>query len=474
MWIRIAALYLAILATGAQAQSTIYKRHTIEDSLPGAAFVVAGNLIGGDRPEMVVSSFGELVAGPEGTIIPEAGKLTLFKNASGINYPNGPLRQWQQIPIFDEAAGITFPNRPTLADVDEDGDLDVIVPGGYFFDTFAGNSRGSLTWWENQAVGRRWVRHDLLSNSPFSFHSVLYEDFTGDGIADIVTTGEDAGDASDAFDDVVETMIIPGLGGAEFGAPMTIGNGGGSLLTAYDVNEDGLMDVVSPQFFGLPLGQPFIPVDNRNAGIASFVWFENMGDGSFLHHAIGVDQGPGFAIVPVENLLGDGVTRFIAANHTNQNVAFRPFSEYPEPAVYEFTPADDPRELWSVRTLTGPAHFPVEGPIGQAAPGYLGAGDLNGNGRLDIAVSGDGARGVYWMEQGEDGNFVTRQFPSSDGYGQAGGPVITDLNNSGVLEVVFASFDQNAVSIWAQCDRRKRVTGGLFGMLVDNLSDPGC
>ena len=54
------------------------------------------------------------------------------------------------------------------------------------------------------------------------------------------------------------------------------------------------------------------------------------------------------------------------------------------------------------------------------------------------------------MEQLEDGSFVTHQLPASDGYGQAGGPVVMDLNRSGSNEVVFSSFDENAVSIWSR------------------------
>jgi hypothetical protein len=78
------------------------------------------------------------------------------------------------------------------------------------------------------------------------------------------------------------------------------------------------------------------------------------------------------------------------------------------------------------------------------------AGHLNDDNRLDIAVSGDGSRAVYCMEQQADGSFFTRQFPDSTAYGQAGGPVIMDLNRSDTNEVIFSSFDQNALSIWSR------------------------
>ena len=153
--------------------------------------------------------------------------------------------------------------------------------------------------------------------------------------------------------------------------------------------------------------------------------------------------------MPAPNLLGDGVTRWIATNHTNPNVAFPPFALYPRPAVYELTPGADPTQPWAVRTLSAPNDFPVTGGVGQASPGAAVAGDLDDDGRLDIAVSGDGSRAVYWMQQQPDGTFVTEALPDSVGFGQSGGPVILDSNRSGTNETIFSSFDQNALSIWA-------------------------
>jgi hypothetical protein len=443
-----AAASLTAIAGTAMAEDPGYTRTTIEDNLAGTAFVVGGNVAGNPRTELVVSAFGELGFGPQGPIIPDAGTVTLYKNAEPGNAPNGQIVDWETTVIVGEDATITFPNRPQLADINEDGDLDVIVPGGYFFDSFLGQARGSLTWWESKGNATSWIRHDVVTGTPFSYHSAVYDDFNGDAVSDIVTVAEDAGNPQDPADDVVQLQLFAGNGDGTFAAPVVLAAGGGGLIEAYDVDDDGDLDIVSPQYFGAVSGQPFVPVFARDASVASFVWFENLGGGSFAKHAIGVDQGPSFAIVPVENLLGDGVTRWIATNHTNQNIPFPPFVLYPEPAVYEFTPGPDPRQHWSVRTLSAPGDFPVTGSVGQAAPGFANAGQLNDDGRLDIAVSGDGARGVYWMEQLEDGTFITRQLPDSDGYGQSGGPVIDDLNRSGENEIVFGSFDQNAVSIW--------------------------
>ena len=83
-------------------------------------------------------------------------------------------------------------------------------------------------------------------------------------------------------------------------------------------------------------------------------------------------------------------------------------------------------------------------------PGAASAGDLNDDGLIDIAVAGDGSRAVYWMEQQPDGTFVTEQLADSDAYGQNGGPVILDFNNSGTNEVAFGSYDQNTLALWGQ------------------------
>lgn len=453
---------MTAFATSAAAEENDFAKITIDNTLKGTAFVVDGNLAGLRRkPELVVSAFGEFAFGEFGPIPPAAGTVTMFKKQGWRR--NGQLDNWEMVTIVSEAENITFPNRPTIANVKGciknqercdrragRGRHDVIVPGGYFFDTFIGQARGSITWWENTQNGNEWIRHDVVTDSPFSYHSALYEDFNGDGIKDIMSTGEDAGNPQAPEDDVIELHLFAGTEEGDFVGPQTVSIGGGGLIEAYDVDEDGDMDVVSPQFFGPVSGQPFVPVFARDASVASFVWFENLGDGTFAKHAIGVDQGPGFAIVPVADLLGDGVTRWIATNHTNQNVDFPPFSLYPEPAVYEFTPGEDPRQPWAVRTLSAPGDFPVQGSVGQAAPGFANAGHLNDDDLLDIAVSGDGARGVYWMEQQADGTFITKQLPESEGYGQSGGPVIRDLNRSGQNEVVFGSFDQNEVSIWSK------------------------
>lgn len=89
-------------------------------------------------------------------------------------------------------------------------------------------------------------------------------------------------------------------------------------------------------------------------------------------------------------------------------------------------------------------------------------------------MSGDGARSGYWLQQRDGWRFVTHQWPGSRDDGQASMPITMDLNNSIVLEVVFASIDKNSVSLWARFERQKRVRGGLLAVMAEGLLDPDC
>ncbi|MCL3817285.1 FG-GAP repeat domain-containing protein [Aeromicrobium wangtongii] len=448
-----AALVLATVVAAQAAAPTdpatpaSFSRIDVDTKLTGAAFSVSGDVFGTGKQDLVVTAFGAFTGSGQTSTPPAAGTVQIYR-------PGATLKRWTKVPVVTEADGITFPNQPTLADVNGDGATDVIVPGGYFFDTYSPapqvppKNRGSITWWENKGEGKAFVRHDVVTASPFSYHAVQLADLDGDGIKDMVTTGEQGKSPQSPADDIVELQYLKGrldgaTGARTFDAPAALGANGGSLPVVSDVDRDGKPDIVSAQYFGA--GQP------------SYLWFKQSGTptggaltaDNFTMHAISSEQGPGFQIKLVPNLRGDGIDRWVGTNHLSYPLTA------PEGGVFELTPTAAITEPWTSTRLAGP--FSPRPTFGQAAPGVFGSGDLDGDGDVDLALSGDGDRRLFWVEQTGTNGFVTHVLEDYDGtttsvpgMGQAGGAVVADLDGNGTNEMAFSSFDQNTVAVYVR------------------------
>ena len=463
----------ALLAPVAQADPPVdpavaasFTRTNVDPSITGAAFTVAGRVFGAEK-NLVTSGFGTFMFGaPTG-----GGTLQVYR-------PGGNVGVWNKVTVFGAAANIITPNQPTIADVDGDGDNDLIVPGGYFFDTYdppgpaVPQSRGSLTWWENTGPSTAFVRHDVIAPvQPWAYHGAEFADLDGDGNKDILTVGEQGVSPSTPADDLVEMQLFPGNGDGTFDAPVPIASTGGSLPVVHDVNGDGRLDIVSAQYFGFPNGPAAVSVP-------SYRWYEQTGaiapggltSANFTAHTIATfgQTANGFQIKPVPNFHGDGKLGWVATNHMSKlgpGGSFLPASE----SVYELTPGAHKTQPWAITTLSNPAdpadRMAARAAAGSAAPGVFGYGDIDGDGDVDLAVSGDGdelvvgtcqasntcARRLFWIEQKAGGAFVQHTLTGPDErFGQAGGAVVADLDGDGDNELAFSSFEQNTLAIWTR------------------------
>ncbi len=179
----------------------------------------------------------------------------------------------------------------------------------------------------------------------------------------------------------------------------------------------------------------------------------------------------GFQIRPVPGFRGPGTISWIGTNHMNR--CLQPF--LPAEQVLELVPPADPRQPWTPLTLSTPATSTPTCPpdytdgtlpiypgdditsrpgYGQGAPGVFGYGDIDGDGDLDLAVSGDGDRRLFWIEQLAGGATRLHRL-TSDGeqFGQSGGAAVQDLDGDGAAELVFSSFDRDTVAIWKRRPR---------------------
>lgn len=464
-----------------------FTRLNLDTGVQGASFTSVGEVFEGEQ-NIVTSGFGALGAYgmPAG-----GGTVQVYR-------PRANLGDWRKVSIADASAGLIFPNRPTIADVNGDGRQDVIVPSGYFFDTnpqlpTGPANRGAITWFENQGLAvdgtpLPFLHHEVISDQPGSYHGVELVDLDGDGIKDLVSTAEQGKVPSNTADDVVELQFFKGAADHTFAAPVTLSDHGGSLPVVHDVNGDGRLDVVTAQYFDTaPIPGP------ESAANPTFLWLEQVGDASaglgaanFVPHTIatlahtpagGRGVGMGFQIRPVLGFRTPGVVSWIGTNH--QNRCAQPYLPHEE--VIEFVPGADPRNQWSLTSLSVPAEpsanptacdpdykanttlFPTGDEItsratqGQGAPGVFGHGDVDGDGDIDLLVSGDGDRRLFWIEQRADGSTVQHTLTDpGEEFGQAGGAVVADLNGDGRNELVFSSFDRNTVALW------KRTGGGPF------------
>ncbi|MGI9579285.1 MAG: FG-GAP repeat domain-containing protein [Microthrixaceae bacterium] len=379
-----------------------FTEHTVA-SVPRAAFVVAGDVTGGAGDELVSTSFGAGTSSPGTVSLHELG---------------ADLGDWTTTPIVTASDDIAFPNDPTITDVDGDGDADVIVPAGFFLCELSFSPCGSLQWFEQD--GGSWIRHQVVDpgNARF-YHSAKLADVDGDGLDDLVTVSETSSSARAEW-------FAGTVGPDRFETtPKVIGSGGGSLVVIHDVDGDGDEDVVSPQLFG-------------GSGV---VWFERTADpspasptGEWTRHKA-VNFGAGFAIEHIEDLLGDGVDRWVATNHVANAGA----------GVFVVDQAADPTDPWATTRVSKGIQVDSVQP-GDLAPGFFGVGDIDGDGENDIAVSGDGDPRIFWLRQEADDSFST--FVLDDDMGQAGGALVLDLDGNGTNEMVFSSYENDVIKIY--------------------------
>ncbi len=393
----------------------------------GPAGALPVDLDGDGRLELLVNEFGERPddAGP--IEFPAGGLSIYWREGDGLGGEGEG--SWRREVVLDADDSLYFPNDITAEDLDLDGDVDLIVPVGFFVCEFAPRIGpcGALLWLEQTDGG--WQQHDIVPNGDARFyHRGIPVDFDGDGIVDIVTVAEQQEHA--------EAQWYRGIGPGEFEPEATvIGAGGGSLPVVHDVDGDGDLDVGSAEFF--------FPG-------ASYVWFENTADdatgpGPFTRHVMNDELGRAIQLEVVPDLEGDGRDGWVGSNHVNT------VTGEPEPpsVVSLLTPPADPSGPWEHRAISeGIESRPTEGLAFQAAPGVFGHGDIDGDGDQDLAVSGDGDDRVFWLEQTAPGTFETHVLAA--GFGQAAGGAVADLDGDGRAEIVFTSYETQQLVIFTR------------------------
>ncbi|MFW5740610.1 MAG: FG-GAP repeat domain-containing protein [Myxococcota bacterium] len=399
-----------------------FAAHVVDANAAGPAFAEVLDLNDDGKLDILVSMFGNL-----GMSIPDGEVRAYLQGAT--------LDDWTVEALLPPSAGYRWPNGLTLFDIDGDGDQDVFVPFGFLVCDaipLAGPC-GALIWMENTPSG--WTIHEIVPDgNELFFHHVDFADIDGDGIRDAITVGERKPTFGES---VAKLMWFKGTAsGDRFEkTPIEVGDGAGSIPTAVDLDGDGDVDVVSAEYF--------------RPDAASFVWMENPGDATqpFTRHVIADDVGPSIQLTLVPDLYGDGVLRAIGSNHTNtQDDPSAPESavyvlDVPEPSAVK-TVAAWPKVKISQGIVSDKS--PMFAPM--AAPGIFGHGDIDGDGDIDVLLSGDGDPHVYWLRQMGPGQFETHVLDPQ--LKQAGGMKVVDLNGDGKNELIVTGYEANVVRVY--------------------------
>jgi len=387
---------------------------TVIDAAPDKpAFVGAEDLDGDGYKELIVSKFAN--SGPTG-----AGYVDIYKMATPGNF-----MAWNKTRVLEN---IKFPAVTSYKDIDGDGDLDIIVPGGFLACT--PGSCGMMAWLEQTPGG--WVNHTLVSGQQRFYHHADWADIDGDGIKDLVACGEEKGLFGDG---TTETHYFKGNTTADRFAktPVKIFSPGlGSVPSLHDIDNDGDLDLFSGEYFG-------------SAG--SFAWLRNKGgnggqESNWEKFYIDNQHGKAIQFSFIENLCGDGQLRAVGANHTNTMDT----PTDPVEAVYLYEIPADPTQPWPFTKISDNMQSrksPMMAP--QGAPGVFAWGDIAGDSDIDIIVSGDGNPTFFWLEQTAPCQFTQKIFAENL---PQGGVAVADFDKNGLPEVVTASYEANQLLLW--------------------------
>lgn len=236
------------------------------------------------------------------------------------------------------------------ADLNGDGRMDLAL--GQF-----GYDQGEISWLE-QTGPWEFQRHVLLDLS--GAINVCIADFNGDGTPDIVAL------ISQQWE---EMYFFPNDGAGHFQTKRIWGSTnedyGSSGISLSDLNRDGLIDIIYTNGDGF--GPAATPGPRPWHGVQ---WFENKGDGNFRFHRIGPLPG---AYSPIAvDLDGDGATDIVASaayadwNNQNRSVA----------SLVWFR--NDGRMNFEPRVLTRTPKDLIT----------LAAGDFDGNGQPELVTGG--------------------------------------------------------------------------------------
>ena len=398
-----------------------FEKVTISDQ-KGAAWLKPVDLDGDGFDEYLVTCLSEGLGFSFPPVGP--GGAYILKRDGGLP-TDGTLGTWSTRTQFSRWANIGWPNISQLFDIDNDGIEDWVIGAG-----FIPKPEGRIVWMKgelNDGALSFGEPQDLDVPEAGWYHEAIPVDLDSDGDTDFVTTNN-ATSIDGPGGSILEWFENDGIEGVASFTRHFIAERGGTVIVAYDVDNDGDEDLILPQFFE---GDALIWMEQT--GVAGSAWAE---------HRIDNTTGKGF-MVELADMNGDGQLDLLYGNHNHQDA-----EELSERVMglywWEFPPAGEVAGLsdWSDYQHTVYEGFEVDkdDPVKYGAPGVFSTGDIDGDGDLDVTVSGDGDLGLYLLVQQDPDTFdkvlVDYGVPNS------GSQFMTDLDGDGDQDIIWALYGE--------------------------------
>jgi hypothetical protein len=298
--------------------------------------------------------------------------------------------------VIDSGAGIDGPISVKSADLDGDGDLDVLAASSY---------DDRISWYENDGSGNFGSQNSITTAANYA-HRVTAADLDGDGDVDVISAS--------SFDDRIAWYENDGSG--NFGPQQTI-----TLLanlaynvTYADIDSDGDLDILSASAYdGL------------------IAWYENDGSANFGSQQTISSLAPGARSVYTADIDNDGDIDVLSASSYDDRIAW-----YPNDGLGNFGAQQ------TISTLADGA-FSVK------------AADLEGDGDMDVLAACSSSSAVQnwrttWYENDGSGNFGP-QLTITTATAQARSVTTGDVDGDGDLDVLSASSRDDKIA-WYEND----------------------